>query len=100
MRRERWEALSLEEREGFVLLCPDAVFEVPSRHHSREELREKLRAYLQNGARLAVLLDPCTRPVELHRPGREPEVCAGPGQVDLSPGLSGFQLDVGPVFEG
>ncbi len=46
VRRERWEALTEEEREGFVPLAPDAAFEVRSRHQIGEELREKVRAYL------------------------------------------------------
>jgi Uma2 family endonuclease len=58
VRRERWEALSREEREGFVPLCPDAVFEVRSASQSLGELREKMEAYRANGARLGVLIDP------------------------------------------
>jgi Uma2 family endonuclease len=34
VRRERWEALSREEREGFVPFVPDAVFEVRSASQS------------------------------------------------------------------
>ena len=41
VRRERWEALSPQQREGFGPFCPDAVFEVRSASQSLEELREK-----------------------------------------------------------
>jgi Uma2 family endonuclease len=98
VRRERWEALSREEREGFVPLCPDAAFEVRSSSQTPEELREKMRAYLRNGARIGVLIDPYTRTVEVYRPANEPERHEGPDRVVLGPELPGFVLELGPVF--
>ncbi len=100
VRRERWEALSREEREGFVPLCPDAVFEVRSSSQNPQELREKMRAYLRNGARIGVLIDPYTRTVEVYRPGEEPERHENPERVALDPELPGFELEPGPAFAG
>ncbi|MDQ7828093.1 MAG: Uma2 family endonuclease [Armatimonadota bacterium] len=97
--RERWEVLTRQEREGFVPLCPDAVFELRSRGQDAEEVREKLQAYLRNGARVAVLVDPYTRTVEVHRPGRAPEVSREPARVPLDPELPGFELELKPLFE-
>ncbi len=97
VRRERWEMLSAEEREGFLPLAPDAAFEVRSRHQTTEELREKMRAYLRNGARISVLIDPYARTVEVYR--REAEVYRDPERVALDPELPGFELDLRPVFE-
>ncbi|MBX5465773.1 MAG: Uma2 family endonuclease, partial [Clostridia bacterium] len=54
--RGRWEELSPDERKGFAPLCPDAVFEVRSPSTTPADLRGKMRAYLANGARLAVLI--------------------------------------------
>jgi Uma2 family endonuclease len=98
--RERWEALSPEEQEGFAPLCPDAVFEVRSPSQTPQELREKMRAYLRNGARIGVLIDPYERAVEVYRPGQEPERHENPERVALDPELPGFELELGPVFEG
>lgn len=100
IRREAWEALTREEREGFVPLCPDAVFEIRSRTQTPEDLREKARAYLRNGARVAVLLDPYARVVEVYRPGGAPEVHRDVARISLDPELSGFELELEPVFEG
>ncbi len=99
VRRERWEAIPREEREKFGPFCPDAVFEIRSSHQSPEELREKMRAYLRNGARIAVLIDPYARTVEVYRPGREVEVHREAERVALDPELAGFELDLKPVFE-
>ncbi len=99
VRRERWEAVPREEREGFLPLAPDAAFEVRSRHQSQEELREKVHVYLRNGARIAVLVDPYARVVEVYRPGREVEVYREAERVALGPELPGFELELRPVFE-
>lgn len=98
MRRERWEALSREEREGFVPLCPDAVFEIRSRFQSLAELREKMNAYLANGASLAVLIDPPSRGVEVYRPGGQVERRENPPAVSLDPELPGFILELAAIF--
>ncbi len=99
VRRERWEVIPREEREKFGPLCPDAVFEIRSSHQAQEELREKMQVYLRNGARIAVLIDPHGRTVEVYRQGREVEVYHSPDRVALDPELPGFQLDLRPVFE-
>ena len=100
VRRERWEALSREDREGFVPLCPDAVFEVRSPSQTLQELREKMRVYLRNGARIGVLVDPYERTVEIYRPSQEPKRHENPERVALDPELPGFEMELGPVFEG
>jgi Uma2 family endonuclease len=99
VRRERWEALSPQQREGFGPFCPDAVFEVRSASQSLEELREKMKTYLANGARLGVLIDPYRRAVEIYRPGAPVERYEGVQQVPLDPELPGFTLELEPLFE-
>lgn len=98
MRRKRWEALSQEQREGFAPLCPDAVFEIVSRTDAPAALRAKMRAYLANGARLAVLVDPLRRAVEVHTPGQDPQILEDVRSVSLDPVLPGFTLDLEPIF--
>jgi Uma2 family endonuclease len=99
VRRDRWTALTPEEREGIVPLCPDAAFEVRSRTQAVEELREKMRAYIRNGARIAVLIDPYRRAVEVYRLGRDTQAYENPKRVELGPELPGFELEPRPIFE-
>jgi len=99
VRRERWEALSPEQREGFGPLCPDAVFEVRSASQSLAELREKMEVYLANGVRVGVLIDPYQRAVEIYRFDAPVERYEGVEQVSLDPELPGFTLELGPLFE-
>ncbi len=98
-RRDRWEALTLDQREGFAPLCPDAAFEIASRTDSRPELQAKMRAYLANGAHVAVLIDPLGRSVEVYTPQRNVQVYDHPDTVSLDPSLPGFTLALGPLFE-
>ncbi len=98
MQRERWEVLSEDEREGFVPVCPDAVFEIRSRTQRLQELREKMGAYLRNGARAAILIDPYAASVEVYRPGSEPQLYPNAQCVPLDPELPGFELDLLPVL--
>ncbi|MBO9999735.1 MAG: Uma2 family endonuclease [Cyanobacteria bacterium SID2] len=49
---DRWEALSVEERQGFAPLCPDFVVELRSPSDSLKPLRQKMQKYIDNGARL------------------------------------------------
>lgn len=99
VRRDRWVALSPEERRGIAPLCPDAVFEIRPESQSPDELREKISIYVANGARLAVLIDPARRTVEVYRAGREPVIHTDPGSLALDPELPAFVLDLGPLFE-
>lgn len=93
----RWKALPLEEREGFPPLAPEAVFEIRSPSQSLEELREKMRLYLENGVLLGVLIDPYTRWVEVYRPGGV-EGYRDPAELPLDPELPGFVLKLGPIW--
>jgi Uma2 family endonuclease len=99
MRRERWDALSRDERRRFAPLCPDAAFEIRSENQSLAELREKMRTYMANGAQVAVLIDPYQRAVEVYRPQHEPEKHTGSQAVTLDPEMPGFSLDIAPFFE-
>ncbi len=98
IRRDRWDALTEEEREGFPPLCPDVVFEIASRSDSLPALRAKMQAYLTNGARLAVLVVPEALAVELSRPGRETRALTDARTVALDPELPGFVLELAPLF--
>ena len=97
VKKERWLALSREEREGFPPLAPDAVFEVRSRSDDPAELREKAGLYLKNGTALVVLVDPYGRWVEAHRLSGV-ERFEEPSEVPLDPELPSFLLRASRLF--
>jgi Uma2 family endonuclease len=59
--KDRWEALSLEQREKFAPITPDFVLELRSKGQSLSELREKMDEYMECGCRLGWLMDPQNR---------------------------------------
>lgn len=55
LRRDRWQTLTTEQREGFVPLCPDFVVKLRSKTDSLAKLRQKMRESIDKGARLGWL---------------------------------------------
>jgi Uma2 family endonuclease len=101
--RERWEALSPDDRRRFPPLCPDFVIELRSETDSLPPLQRKMEEYLANGLRLGWLLDPQTPLAEIYRPDREVETLNFSTQ-QIYPCLSGesvlpeFILDLTSIF--
>ncbi|MGP6190065.1 MAG: Uma2 family endonuclease [Vulcanimicrobiaceae bacterium] len=89
-----------EQKDSYAPLCPDAVFEVRSKSDALDDLRKKMQGYLDNGAKLAVLVDPYDRFVEVYRPMRQPKIHANDSAIELDPELPGFILDTSGIFTG
>jgi Uma2 family endonuclease len=50
-------------------------------------------------AKLAWLIDPERRAVEVYRPGHEPEILSGVEAIAATAPVDGFTLDLKPVWE-
>ncbi len=98
--RARWDALTDEEKEEFPPLCPDFVVELRSRSDSVAALREKMREYIANGARLGWLIDPIERRVYVYRPPDEERCLDDPEAVSGDPVLPGFVLEPRRLWTG
>ena len=106
VRRDRWDALTAEERKKFAPICPDFVVELREAKLSRresttdslEKLRAKMKVYVKNGARLGWLLDRQNRKVEISRQGREVEILDEPATLSGEDVLPGFVLDLTDIF--
>src|SRR5581483_11618039 len=94
----RWDALTPEQQEGFVPLCPDFVLELRSPSDRLVELQEKMAEYLANGARLGWLIDPREARVHVYRPGRPVEVLQRPDRLSGEGVLPGFELELTPIW--
>lgn len=99
MLKSRIAALSGEERDGFLPLCPDFVVELRSRSDRLAMLTAKMREYIDNGTRLGWLIDPKTRRVHVYRPGTPEEVLDNPQSVSADPELPGFRLNLARVWD-
>lgn len=96
--RARWDALSAEQREKFVPLCPDFVLELRSPSDKLTELQEKMEEWIANGARLGWLLDPSDRRAFVYRTDAPVEELSAPAQLSGDPVLPGFVLELEGVW--
>src|SRR5437867_11537454 len=78
VRNERIEALTEEEWQKFLPLCPDFVLELRSPSDALPVLQKKMEEYRENGAQLGWLLDPVSKRVHVYRPGAAVEVLDNP----------------------
>lgn len=100
VRRDRWDALTPEQKRKFPPLCPDFVIELRSESDSLQTLQAKMREYIENGALLGWLIDPKSQQVEIYRPEQPVEVLQKPETLSGEAVLPGFVLDLKPIFGG
>ncbi len=98
VRKERLDALTEEEWQKFLPLCPDFVLELRSPSDAMPMLHKKMKEYRENGAQLGSLLDPVSRRVHVYRPGPAVEILDDPASVSGEPLLRGFVLDVPQIW--
>ncbi len=98
IKRERWEALTAEERDIFPPLCPDFVVELRSQSDALQPLQAKMEEYLANGALLGWLIDPLEKKVYVYRPDQEVRCLDNPETISGDPVLPGFVLDLNQLW--
>ncbi|MCW6035567.1 Uma2 family endonuclease [Spirulina subsalsa FACHB-351] len=94
----RWDALTQEQQEGFIPLCPDFVVELRSKSDTLQDLRSKMAEYIENGTKLGWLIDPKNKRVEIYRPGQGVEVLENPNTLSGETVLPGFTLSLNRVW--
>ncbi|MCS5694288.1 Uma2 family endonuclease [Cyanobium sp. FGCU-6] len=103
VRRERWQALSPEQRRTFPPLCPDLVIELASASDTAprgaDALRRKMALYQANGAQLGWLLFPEQRAVEIWPARLEGGSASEPQRLENALRLEGGDVLPGLVLE-
>jgi Uma2 family endonuclease len=97
--RSRLAALTQEQKEVFLPLCPDFVIELRSPSDSLSTLQLKMQEYVDNGAQLGWLIDPAHRRVSIYRQGTDVECLDNPARVSGAPILTGFVLLLEEIWE-
>ena len=98
IRSDRWNALSEEQKASFAPICPDFVIELRSASDTLISLQEKMQEYIENGARLGLLIDRKHRTVHVYCPERSPEILEYPDSVSCDPELPGFVLQMAKIW--
>jgi Uma2 family endonuclease len=96
--KQRWEALTPQQKEKFPPICPDFVVELLSPSDSLKSAQEKMKEYLNNGTRLGWLINRKSRQVEIYRPLQEVEVLEFPATLSGETVLPGFILNLEPIW--
>ena len=96
--KSRWSALTPEQREKFIPLCPDFVLELVSPSDSLKKTQEKMQEYMENGCRLGWLINRKKREVEIYRPGQDVEVLQSPLTLSGENVLPGFVLNLQKIW--
>ena len=96
--KSRWSALTPEQREKFIPLCPDFVIELVSPSDSLKKTQEKMQEYMENGCRLGWLINRKKREVQIYRPGQDVEVLQSPLTLSGENVLPGFVLNLQKIW--
>ena len=96
--RSRLAALTAEDKNRFIPLCPDFVVELRSTTDRLSVVQAKMAEYIANGARLGWLIDPINRRVYVYRPDAPVEVLDAPDTLSAEPELAGFALNLTPIW--
>jgi len=89
--KQKWEALTREQQEKFAPVCPDFIIEVRSKTDGLKQAKSKMQDWIDNGCRLAWLIDPTKQMAYVYVPNESPitksflEELNG---LDVMPGLS------------
>ena len=90
--KERWEELLAAKREKFPPLCPDFVVELRSPTDWLPHAQVKMEEWMENGCRLAWLIDPQDERAYVYRADGTREVVASFDEVlngeDVLPGFT------------
>jgi Uma2 family endonuclease len=102
MRLERWNALTLKQKQGFPPIAPDFVIELVSpsdlQNQRYEDLQAKMQEYLDNGVQLGWLIEPSAKTVEIYRVRQQVEILNNPPTLSGEDVLPGLIVDLGETF--
>ena len=87
-----------EEKEKFPPICPDFVIELRSSSDNLKPLQEKMQEYIDNGVKLAWLIDRKQRKVFIYRPNCGVEELNNPQTLTGEDILPGFVLDLSEIW--
>ncbi len=99
VKRSRLAGLTRKQKEKFIPLCPDFVIELRSPSDSLRSLQDKMQEYMDNGAELGWLIDPCQKKIFVYRPESDTECLENPAEISGEPVLPNFTIQLTEIWE-
>ena len=93
--KSRLEGVSLEQ---FCPVVPDFVVELRSTTDNLKPLQDKMLEYQRLGVKLAVLINPKNKQVEIYRQGKDVEILESPTAVSCEDVMPGFILSMSRIW--
>ena len=90
---DKWDALSESQRERFAPVVPDFLVEIRSPTDTLAHLRAKMTQWMENGCRLAWLIDPFERVTTVYRAGGDERRRSFDEPLSGEDVLPGFSFD-------
>lgn len=90
--RSRYEALPLSDRKKFSHICPDFIIEILSESDREWALQKKMEEWIQNGCRLAWMIDSNKKETTIYRATGETEIKTFDEVLEGEQVLPGFAL--------
>jgi Uma2 family endonuclease len=84
--------------DGFFRTIPDLAVEIVSPSNRRKDVLEKVAEYLGGGGRMAWVIDPRRRTLEVHRPASAVLKLGEADELDGSDVSPGLRLRVADIF--
>lgn len=92
---EKMNLLTEKQKEKFAPVCPDFVIELKSKSDNLDTLKNKMLKWIENGTRLAWLIDPTNKQVFIYRADDSFEIIKGfNNKLSGENILPGFKLDL------
>ena len=92
---DKWDQLSTKEKNEFSRICPDFVIELKSKTDNLQTLTKKMTKWIKNGCRLAWLINPENKTVQIFRENGTEEMIQGFDNILSGENvLQGFELNL------
>jgi Uma2 family endonuclease len=94
IKKERYSALTPEQKRKFPPIAPDFVIELRSATDDLKTLRQKMQEYIDAGVKLGWLINPQQQQIEIYRLGKDAELRNLPTELLGEEILPGFSLSL------
>ena len=96
--KKQWDKLSRKEKDIFAKICPDFIVEVRSESDVLKTLQDKMVEWIDNGCRLAWLIDFKEKKVHVYRNNKSVEIIdTFDNNISGEDVLDGFELDLNKI---
>ena len=96
--KTRWNTLSTSQQDKFAPIVPDFVLELKSKSDNLAELQAKMVEYIGQGVKLAWLINPENKNIEIYRYGVDKQVLENPAKLSGEAVLPDFELNLSKVW--